>query len=931
MRKNIPLYIIFFVLLGGVLLFLYTAFRELSTNSELTSRNNIVHSNFQTLSRQINNAAVLHPELNKVNSSIKTRKLFFTDSVAILLQLEMLKSTVREPVNTKIVQKLDTLIRSELSWILRSNVPDSIIHHQSPGHIAAFQSIDSLLNQGIQRTMFLIEYRKTQLNKKISGIRKWMIFFIILSGILLVYTTFNLYREQSRTQSKEKELEIVLNRINDGVVSVDNDWHYTFLNDAALATHPPGKAETLGKVIWDVHPEMKGTIFWDKYHEAMATGKVVEIEDYYAPMDTWFLVKVYPAADGLTIFYTDITKSKKAERKLSQTLKELMDYKFALDESSIVGITDQEGIIKHANHNFCQISKYTADELIGQDHRTINSGYHPKEFIKNLWTTIANGKIWRGELKNKAKDGTIYWVDATIVPFLDDKGNPSQYVAIQADITERKQAEDDLASSEMHFRSLIENSTEGITLTDQFSNVIYRSSGSEKIMGILPTDNAIMLAHPEDLETIKNKFAELLNNPGIPIDFQGRFFHASGNYIWLEGTFTNLLHKKGVNAIVTNYRDITRRKEAEEKLIKSEKIYKTIASSIPGSVICLLDADYRYLLIEGDMLEKLGYSKDKLLGSKAEDVLPQEIFKGVEKQFKKVLKGEVVTSESSSHGYDIISRYIPLKDEDNIVYAIMTVAIDVTELKNAQRDISELNRGLEEKIIERTGQLKKSNDDLEAFSYSVSHDLRAPLRGAIAFATILDEEYGYKLDDEAKRIISIIRDSALKMGKLIDDLLAFSRMGKQGITKSLIDTKTMVNEIVAELALQNKGYDRIRWDIRALSPVHADVKMIRQVWINLLSNAIKYSGTREQPLIEIGSYPGEDMAVFYVKDNGVGFDEEYKDKLFKVFQRLHDADKFEGTGVGLALVEKIVSRHDGKVWAEGKENKGACFYFSLPV
>ncbi len=633
-------------------------------------------------------------------------------------------------------------------------------------------------------------------------------------------------------------------------------------------------------------------------------------------------------AAGLTV---SNGKQEKAEHELSKSLREVSDYKYALDESSIVAITDQKGIIQHVNDNFCNISKYTASELLGQDHRIINSGYHSKDYIKNLWVTIANGKIWKGELKNKAKDGTIYWVDTTIVPFLDDKGKPYQYVAIRADITERKKVEDELASSEMHFRSLIENSAEGIALTDEFSNNIYRSPAAQKIMGDVLKENTVHLSHPDDLETIRTKLAEVKKSPGVPVHFQGRFLHSSGHYIWLEGTLTNLLHVKGVNAIVTNYRDISKRKEVEEKLITSEKIYKTIASSIPGSVICLLDTEYRYFLIEGDMLNKLGYSKEMLLGQKAADVLKPEIFDGVKHEFKRVLEGETISMESEANGYDIISRFIPLKNDENKVYAIMTVAMDITQLKNAQRSIIELNRGLEEKITERTAQLKKTNEELDAFSYSVSHDLRAPLRGIVAFASILEEEYGKELDDEAKRIISIIRDSTLKMGTLIDDLLAFSRMGKQGIAKVPINTRSMVEELINDQVLQNKERDSIKWIIQDLPSVEADINMMKQVWINLITNAIKYSGTREKPVIEIGSYAKDDELVFFIKDNGVGFDDEYKHKLFKVFQRLHNADEFEGTGVGLALVERIIARHEGRVWAEGKENEGACFYFALPV
>lgn len=927
MHKTILRYISALALFLLVLLFFNKAYRELTTYSDLVSRHNMVYSSFQNLSNQINKAAILNPDMIKIVAA-EQRRSFFTDSMAIIRELDLLTATVRDSVNIEITGELNLAVRSELSWLLKSNVPDSIIMHHSAGHITLLQSIDSLIRKGIQRTSFLIDYRKNQLNDKIGNIKIWMNLFIVLSGIALVYTMFNLSNQQSRRKGKEKELESAMNRISDGVVSVNNDWRYTFLNDAALAAHPLGKEETLGKSMWDIHPEMKGTIFWDKYQEAMITRKVVEIESYYAPMNVWFSVKIYPSDDGLTIFYKDISEIKRGEQALSKTLKEVSDYKFALDESSIVAITDQKGIINYVNDNFCKISQYSYQELIGQDHRIVNSGYHPKEFIKDLWTTIANGKIWKGELMNKAKDGTIYWVDTTIVPFLDEKGKPYQYVAIRADITERKKIEEELAYSEMHFRSLIENSAEGIALTDKAANTIYLSPAAISIMGNLPKENMIGLSHPDELLEMKSKHAEALSKPEVAVAFQGRFLHSDGHFTWLEGTLTNLLHKPGVNAIVVNFRDITSRKKTEEEIIKSEKIYKTIASSIPGSVICLLDPEYRYLLIEGDMLKKIGYSKMQLLGNKAEDALPVSVFADIRDDLKKAFNGETVTKESRNLGYDVISRFIPLKDENNIVYAVMTVAIDITELKEAQRDISDLNRDLEEKIVKRTEQLKKSNEELESFSYSVSHDLRAPLRGIVAFANILNEEYGNKLDEEARRIINVINDNGLKMGVLIDDLLAFSRMGKQSITKLVINAGKMVKEIVAEFSEYNK---RIQWKMEQLADAPADLNMLRQVWINLISNAVKYSGNVEQPCIEIGSYPDEDQIVFYVRDNGVGFDEQYKHKLFKVFQRLHDADEFEGTGIGLALVEKIITRHDGRVWAEAKEGEGACFYFSLPA
>lgn len=936
MRKNVLFYLISFILLVLILLFFNKDYKQLVRYSERTSRTNTVHISFQNLSRQIKSAAILNSGLLKASDSSKAEKLFIIDSEAVIQQLELLKASAEDPVNKRIAAVLEIKIKEELPWIIASNVPDSIIHHKTPGHIAAFVSIDSLIEKGIQRTSFLLEDHKQKSSSAINNLRLWMLLFISLSGILLIYTTLSLFHQQSKRKRKEEELEIVLNRISDGVVSVDNNWRYTFLNDAALTTHPFSREETLGKIIWEVHPQMKGTVFWDKYHEAMLTRKVTEIESHYSPMNIWFSVKVYPSEDGLTIFYKDITEGKKAEQELSKTLKEVTDYKFALDEASIVAITDQKGVIKHANQNFCKISKYGLDELIGQDHRIINSGYHSKEFIKGLWTTIANGKIWKGELKNKAKDGTVYWVDTTIIPFVNEEGKPYQYVAIRADITERKQVEENLRQSLKEIAdykyALDESSI--IAITDQKGIITYVNDNFCKISKyshkeLIGQDHRIINSSHHSKEFIRHLWVTIANGNIWKGELKNKA--KDGTIYWVDTTIVPFLDDKGKPYQYVAIRaDITDRKLAEERLIKSEKIYKTIASSIPGSAICLLDEDYRYLLIEGDMLEKLGYSKEMLLGNKAADVLAPETFASISNEFKKVLQGQTVTGESTRNGYDIISRYVPLKDEDNRVYAVMMVAIDVTELKNAQRDIIELNRGLEEKIIIRTEQLRKSNEELEAFSYSVSHDLRAPLRGIIAFSRILEEEYSSRLDDEARRITSIIRDSTLKMGNLIDDLLAFSRMGKLGITKVQVNTDIMVRQIINEQEQANKQPGSINWEIQNLPYVHADTNTLRQVWINLISNAIKYSGNKERPRIEIGSYPNKGEDVFYIRDNGAGFDEEYKDKLFKVFQRLHDADEFEGTGIGLALVEKIISRHDGKVWAEGKENEGACFYFSIP-
>jgi signal transduction histidine kinase len=253
------------------------------------------------------------------------------------------------------------------------------------------------------------------------------------------------------------------------------------------------------------------------------------------------------------------------------------------------------------------------------------------------------------------------------------------------------------------------------------------------------------------------------------------------------------------------------------------------------------------------------------------------------------------------------------------------------ELMQAQRDvIQQLNARLERRVAERTMQIETSSKELEDFTYTVSHDLRTPLRAIDGFSRILEEDYGGKLDDEARRLIGVVRENALKMGQLIDDLLTFSRLGRNPIAATGVDMEALARSALAEIGAPAAA-GRVRIEIHPLPEAWGDPASLKQVWMNLLSNAVKFSGKRDQPLIEVsGDGDGADAVVYCVKDNGAGFDMQYYKKLFGVFQRLHGNDEFPGTGVGLAIVRRIVSRHGGRVWAEGKTGEGAAFYFSLP-
>ena len=251
------------------------------------------------------------------------------------------------------------------------------------------------------------------------------------------------------------------------------------------------------------------------------------------------------------------------------------------------------------------------------------------------------------------------------------------------------------------------------------------------------------------------------------------------------------------------------------------------------------------------------------------------------------------------------------------------------ELKKAEDDIRKLNDELEQKVIERTAELEAVNKELGSFSYSVSHDLRAPIRAINGYTRILVEDYAEKLDGEGNQILLSIINNSKKMGVLIDDLLAFSKLGRKQVAVSEMSMIDLVQTVMDELIF-DEGENIPVFTISNLLPAKGDKSLIKQVWVNLISNAIKYSKYKPTTKIEISGYDKADMVIYSVRDYGAGFDMQYYDKLFGVFQRLHSQEEFEGTGIGLAIVQKIVNRHKGTVWAESVLDEGTCFYFSLP-
>lgn len=434
--------------------------------------------------------------------------------------------------------------------------------------------------------------------------------------------------------------------------------------------------------------------------------------------------------------------------------------------------------------------------------------------------------------------------------------------------------------------------------------------------------------HPDDRAATLAEMDKL--SRGQPtLQFENRYQCKDGSWKWLSWR-TQPFPSEGL--LYATARDITELKRAEAELLAANRFLDSVIENIPDMIFVKEAGDLRFVRVNRAGEELLGYSRSELLGRNDYDFFPKEQADGFTARDREVLQDRVVKDipeepiRTRHKGERILhTKKIPIADEHDRPRYLLGISEDVTERKEKEREIFRLN----EELAERAKQLEAATRELESFSYSVSHDLRAPLRHIDGYIEMLTEEAGDALSVEARRHLQVITDASRRMGQLIDDLLEFSRMGRAELHEERVDLDALVREAMRGLEMATRGR-AISWNVSPLPVVTGDPSMLGQVLANLLSNAVKYTRGRSPAQIEIGRAGEENgRLVFYVRDNGAGFDMKYADKLFGVFQRLHRQDEFEGTGIGLANVRRIIARHGGRVWAEAAPDKGATFFFTL--
>ncbi len=688
-------------MIGGCALIL-VVLQFIIYNFHLSNNNVITASkNTQSLREVLYKIDQLNSEINnleRINRFTFDDNLFFVPELAqsttlYYLHLNKIANLLKgDEKEVKIIKTLNHLItdRIEMYYIQNVNSQNSKISTPPNEDLLLasrlnFDKIDELIiqlkkkqNEKLSKQFLENEKQEifaTQLEYCSAG----LIVLILVLLFLAIQSTFHKLKDvEGKLVRKKSFLNAVFDHMPDTVFVKDAiDLSYIRMNLAGEKIIGKNKKDIIGKTDIEIFNPKQAVFFYEMDREALSAGKLIEVPvqklvtsqgEYYVRTKK---IPIYDEKGNpkyLLGISENITAQQLNEQKLNKSIKELANYKMALDVSSIVEITNLLGIITYVNDNFCKISGYEREEIIGQTHRLVNSNHHTKDFFNSMWNTISEGSVWRGEVKNKTKNGVFFWMDSTIVPLMDERGHPHQYISIRNDITQRK--------------------------------------------------------------------------------------------------------------------------EAEQQIIEANK-------------------------------------------------------------------------------------------------------------------------------------------ELEAFTHSVSHDLRSPLRSITGFTKILLECETDKLNEETLNYLRIIHESGNKMDQLINELLEFAHLSKKELRKTKLDMEGIVNIVTLD-QIHKQRTAEIIIETKKLLPVYGDEGMIKQVITNLVENALKYTSKKDKAIIEIGSYRENGSVVYYIKDNGVGFDMQYYKKLFHVFQRLHSSKEFEGTGVGLSIVQRIINKHGGYIWAEGRVNEGATFNFSLP-
>ncbi|TAL49463.1 MAG: PAS domain S-box protein, partial [Methylovulum sp.] len=627
----------------------------------------------------------------------------------------------------------------------------------------------------------------------------------------------------------------------------------------------------------------------------------------------------------------DITERKQAEEQLRSALQ----YARSLIEASLDPLVtiSAEGKITDVNEATVQATGASRNALVGSDFSDYFT--EPDKARAGYQEVFAKGAVMDYPLTLRHVSGNVMEVLYNASVYRNDKNDVVGVFAVARDITKRKKAEQEAMQLSLRNRLILDSAGEGIYGLDINGRCTFINPAASQMLGftvyeLVGQHSHSMFHHtrqdgspyPQEECPVLAAYQQGATHRGVDM-----YWRKDGNGFPVEFVSTPTREAEQITGAVVVFSDITERKLLERE---REQYFKFFRLSIDP--MCIADPYGCFKQVNPAFVLLTGYDESELVAKPFLDfILPEDRQKTADEMKLQVAVRPSMNFENRyvcKDGRVVVLSWTAYYDKnDGVTYA---TARDITERKQSEEELRKYHEHLEELVRQRTAKLEVANKDLEGFAYSVSHDLRVPLRAIDGFSQQILKRYEDKLDSEGKRYLNIVRDNTKRMSRLIDDILAFSRMGRLGMSMSEIDMEGLAREVFEELKPGCAGRE-LTLAINALPLCHGDPAMLRQVWQNLLGNAIKFTQPKALALVEVGGYTEGADIIYYVKDNGAGFDMQYAEKLFGVFQRLHGIEEFDGTGIGLAIVKRIITRHGGRVWAEGTVDEGAIFYFSLPI
>lgn len=775
---------------------------------------------------------------------------------------------------------------------------------------------------GLQQAHGLLEHRVEQRTQQLSR-----------ANALLLREIAERKQTQQALEESEMRFRSIVQQSSDVITLLSPDSQITYISPQSKRILGYRPEELVGKAAMSfIHeddlPRMQQAL--RRVVEGATLGIPTEFRFHHARGHWVYLEALgtnllkHPGIHGLLVTIRDVTERNLTQEALRQKTEELDQFfTVALD---LLCIADLDGRFRRLNPQWEQVLGYPLSELEGGRFLDL---VHPDDQASTQAVVgeLASRKaVVNFVNRYRCRDGSYRWIEWRSTPAGD------RIYAAARDITDRKRVEEALRESMGRLQTVVTGAP--IVLYSFDRNGVFTLSEGKGLSGLGLRPGQIVGQSVFEVYGDQPKAIAALRRALAGETFTEELsFTAGGTF---EASHIALHDEAGAYAgTIGVLVDITERKRTEEAAARERALLRAVIDLLPDGVY-LKDTDSRFLLVNQALARRLGKeSTAAILGLRDADLFPPEAAAAYRADEEAVLAGAEVREKEETVVFPngetltILTTKVPFRDGSGKIIGVLGTGHNITVRKQAEQQIQKLNTELERRVEERTAQLAAANRDLEAFAYSVSHDLRAPLRSIDGFTRILAEDYAGALDAEGHRLCGVIRNNTQRMGQLIDDLLTFSRFGRTEMQWRSVDMESLARAAFHELkTLAERG----PLDFREgpMPGAVGDPNLLRQVWVNLLSNAVKFTSKQEHRLIEVGGELRGEESVYWVRDNGVGFDMQHAGKLFGVFERLHSQQEFEGTGVGLAIVQRVIHRHGGRVWAEAAVGQGATFSFSLP-